>query len=345
MKKSSFTVTSTTRPSSGWKATPHGPMNDLAQQNTLNPIVQPLETGEVDRVPSFTETMDHFLVLSEKVLQYDTSGELIIQNSGQANGIQVALNGYKVVYNKTRDPPIKHIEKMKEVYMKCRPLFIKEVSLDDFMEWFGDKTSFIITPKEGSRNKLYLTSIFRNCSRIASHIAEEAKKNPAKSDELFSNPAAVYPEYFTLYLLRMFYYCADPSDRETLISPRIKELEKILNLAEDEAPIISDGLSELMSMAGELAADMGIEVPKNAKGFNGTQLKQALNEWTKNGDMKNTVKSFFEGVDLKNTRDLPGAISKVLGKMQETAQTVPEPVQRSLQATADDVEGYTLPKQ
>ena len=322
-------------------------MNDLVQKSELPPIVQEKDVHieESKGVPSFTETMDHFLILAEKVLQYDTSGELIMQTSGQATGIQVALNGYKMIYDKTRDPAVKHIEKMKEVYVKCRPHFLRDISLDDFMEWFGEKASFVITPKEGSRNKLYLTSIFRNCSRIASHIAEEAKRTPDKADQLFSNPAAVYPEYFTLYLLRMFYHCAGPSDRETLVAPRIKELEKILNLAQDEAPVISDGLSELMSMAGELASDMGIEVPKTAKGFNGTQLKQAMSEWSKNGDMKETVKSFFDGVDFKNPKDLPGAISKVLNKMQETAKVVPEPVQRSMNATADDSEGYTLPKQ
>lgn len=343
-------------------------MNDLVQQNPLPPMVQaptaddyykmseekssaPVESKDVHPsesstkgIPSFNETMDQFLILAEKVLQYDTSGELIIRNSGQASGIQVALNGYKTIYNRTRELP-GHVNRMRDVYMKCRPLFIRDTPLDDFMEWFGEKSSFVISPQEKSRNKLYLTSIFRNCTRIASHIAEEAKRNPDKADELFSNPAAVYPEYFTLYLLRMFYHCADPSDRETLISPRIKELEKILNLAQDEAPIIDDSLSELMSMAGDIASEMGIEVPKNARGFNGSQLKKALSEWTKNSDMRNTVKSFFAGVDLKNTRDLPGAISKVLGKMQETAQTIPEPVQRSLTATADSAEGYTLPKQ
>lgn len=316
-------------PSTEWKALPqHEPT---------------LSEDETKGIPTFTETMDNFLILAEKVLQYDTSGELVVQTSGQASGIQVALNGYRMIYNKTRDLP-GHVNRMREVYTKCRSLFLRDVNLDDFMEWFGEKTSFIIAPKEGSRNKLYLTSIFRNCTRIASHIAEEAKRSPTKADDLFSNPAAVYPEYFTLYLFRMFHHCAEPSDRETLISPRIKELEKILNLAQDEAPIISDGLSELMSMAGELASDMGIDVPKNAKGFNGTQLKQVMSEWSKNGDMKNTVKSFFDGVDLKNTKDLPGAISKVLDKMQETAKAVPEPVQRSLNATAES-EGYSLPEQ
>lgn len=287
-------------------------------------------------IPSFTETMDSFLILAEKVLHYDTSGELIVQTSGQASGIQMALNGYKMIYDKTRDPPTKHIEKMKEVYAKCRSFFLRDTPLEDFMKWLGDESSFVIAPSANSRNRLYLTSIFRNCSRIASHIADKAARSPEQAEELYNNPAAVYPEYFTLYLLRMFYHCAGPSDRETLIAPRIKELEKMLNLAEDEVPIISDGLSELMSMAGELASDMGLEVPKNAGKINGTQLKQAMGEWTKNADMKSTLKSFFEGVDLKNTKDFPSAIGMILGKMQETAQAIPEPVQRSLNATADD---------
>lgn len=298
-------------------------------------------TGE--SVPIFTDTFDNFLILAERVLQYDTSGELIMSTSGQTNAIQTGFNRYRTIYNKTKESP-KHLDKFREIYNQCRPQIVK-MDLDDFMNWFSEKASFTIVPTPKSRSKLHLTIIFRNCCRIATHIADEAEKHPDKADRLYNDPAAVYPEYFILYLLRIFYHVTDEIDRHKLINPRLKELEKNLGLSKDEDPVIGDSFSELMSAAGEIASDLGFDIPKGGMGVNNNELRQALNQITKDGSTKDTVKQFFQGLDLKNTKDFPSVISKVLNKMQETANEVPEPVRQSMNATADDDTGIVLPAQ
>lgn len=298
--------------------------------------IEESQLHDSEKIPAFPETFDHLLILAEKVLKYDTSGDMIISTTGQANALQVGLNGYRAVYNKTRTST-KHLEKFTEVYGKCRAQLIKDAPLEEFMEWF-EKTSFVISPTAQSRNKIYLTAIFRNCCRIATRLAQELEKDP---DQL-SNPAAVYPEYFMLYLLRIFYHSADETDKNALIIPRIKELEKTLNLSSDEAPVIGDGLSELISAVTDVASDLGLDIPEMKNGFNGTKLRETINQFTKNGQAKNTIKELLGGVDLKDPKNLPNIIGNIVNKMQQTAEAVPEPVRRSMEATS---EGITLPKQ
>ncbi len=283
--------------------------------------------------PPFTTTFDNFFILAEKVLQYNLEGELIL-GSSKSNGISAGFNDYRTIYAQTRDSP-KHVEKIKEVYSKCRLLFLKEIKMEDFMEWFRDKSSFIIAPREKSNRKLYLTVIFRKCCKIGEHIAEEADRLPAKADQLLSDPAAVYPEHFMLCMLRLFYHCADEIDRRTMILPRIDEIEKMLGLKKDELPMVSDGLSDLFSSMTEVAREVGLDIPKETPQINGNQFREALAGMTNNPDAKRMMKELFQGIDLKNVNDLPNAIGKIFGKMQETASQVPEPVKRSLEATAD----------
>ena len=282
--------------------------------------------------PSFTTTFDNFFLLAEKVLQHNLEGELIL-GSSKSNGFSAGFNDYRTIYSQTRDSP-KHIEKIKEVYSKCRLLFLKDAKMEEFMEWFRDKSSFVIAPREKSPRKLYLTVIFRKCCKIAEHIAEEADRHPDKADQLLADPAAIYPEHFMLCMLRLFYHCADEIDRGTMIMPRINEIEKMLGLKKDETPMVSDGLSDLFSSMTEVAREAGLELPKDTPQINGNQFREALSGMTKNPQAKQMIKDVFQGLDLKNVNDLPSAIGKLLGKMQETAAQVPEPVKRSMEATA-----------
>ena len=282
--------------------------------------------------PSFTTTFDNLFILSEKVLQYNLEGELIL-GSSKSNGISAGFNDYRTIYTQTRDST-KHLEKIKDVYSKCRLLFLKEIKMEDFMEWFRDKSSFIIAPREKSNRKLYITVIFRKCCKIAEHIAEEADRHSDKADQLLSDPAAVYPEHFMLCMLRLFYHCADEIDRGTMIMPRIEEIEKMLGLKKDEVPMVSDGLGDLFSSMTDIARDVGLEIPKETPQINGAQFREALSGMTKSPEAKQMIKDLFQGIDLKNVNDLPTAIGKIFGKMQETASQVPDPVKRSLEATA-----------
>lgn len=127
---------------------------------------------------------------------------------------QNTVQSYHSIYN------FKHFERFKEVYRLCRPQFIKDMPLKDFINWFKN------VPEQG----FCLSIIFRKCSKIATDIETEADKYFFRPEEILNNPAAVYPERFILYLFRIFYYCADKIDRKTLIQPRIEELENMLGI-------------------------------------------------------------------------------------------------------------------
>jgi hypothetical protein len=302
-----------------------------------------METFDEDEnvvTATFTDALDNLIVFAEKILHYDTSGGLSISSLGhQSNAIQTGLTGYRNIYNKTRTNPVKHIEKFKEVYDQCRSQFIREISLDDFMEWFQSK-GFTITPQPNSRNKFCLTIIFRNCVRVAQNIASESDRaSPEKAEELLNDPAAVYPEHFMLYLFRVFYHCADETDRQTMLIPRIEELEKSLGLRKDESPPVSGDLMDVMNYANEELAELGIKMPKlpsNAKLPPGMSLKQLMAEAKKSGKAKDAFKEIFDGVDLTNAKHIPGVVNKLMTKMSENANEVPDAVKRANEATADN---------
>lgn len=288
--------------------------------------------------PSFPETFDHFLTFAEKVLQFNVSGELLLTSVGnQSNVIQTSLTNYRKVYNQTRGST-KHIEKFRDIYGKCRPQFLHEVELDTFMDWFR-KTSFVISPQEKSRSKILLTAIFRNCCRIAEHISEEAERNPDKADDLYDDPAAIYPEMFMLHLFRIFYHCADETDRTTIINNRIEEIEGTLGLTKNQVPVSSDGLNDLFSAATDMAKSIGLDVPTNAPQMSSGQFREAINTLTKDPSTREAIRDIFQGVDLKDPKNMPGAVGKILQRMQSNAEQPPEAIKRSLNATVENPTG------
>jgi len=285
--------------------------------------------------PSFQETFDQFLKFSEQVLKYNLSGDLILLSSGnKSNAIKTGLEGYKRIYRETRTSS-KHVDKFKEVYQKCLPQLKRSSDVDKFMDWFQNQ-SFIIQPKEKSRNKIHIVAVFRNCCRIAEHISDEAEKHPQNSEQYYNDPAAVYPEQFMLYLFRLFTFCCSPSENEKYLQPNIGDLESTLGLTKDEVPASSDGYSDLFSVATEMAKEIGIDIPANSAPINGNQFREALGTLTQDDKTKSAIKGIFSGINLQNPNDLSGAIGKILERMQQTAQEVPDPVQRSMDARADD---------
>src|SRR5665648_446021 len=154
---------------------------------------------------------------------------------------------------------------------------------------------------------------------------------------LMNDPAAVYPEYYMLYLLRLFHHAADPIDKDTVLTPKINELEKTLGLKKDEAPVLSEGLNDLFSAASDIAKELGINIPKGQGATSGAEFSKALSS-LKDPKVKEQFKEMFSGVDLKDPRSLQGMFSKLMSKMNETASEVPEAVQRSLDATASETD-------
>jgi hypothetical protein len=296
-----------------------------------------MNNEEKVEVSSFTDALDSFIVFAEKILHYSSTGELNLLSMGnKSNAIQSGLSGYRGVYNKTRTSP-KHVEKFKEVYDQCRTQFLKEVSLDEFMEWF-DKKGFTVTPQVNSRNKIHLTIIFRNCIRIAENIAAESEKHPEKAEEILNDPAAVYPEHFMLYLFRIFYHCADETDRQTMINPQIEKLETTLGLRQNELPPVSESLTDMLSYAKETLdeLDLGFKMPSSANIPKGMNMKQILDQAKTNPEAKKFLKDAFQGVNFNDPKNLPNAIGKLLGKMTDNANSVPEAVKRANEATSEN---------
>lgn len=282
---------------------------------------------------SFNNALEDFFDFAEQVLKHNVHGEFKLVTTKQAGGVSVCLSKYRTVYEMTKNEVInKHLAKFKDVYFKCRERLINSTSMDNFMTWLN-KQEFVISPTPQSRSKIYLTMIYRNSVRIARTIAEQAQNNPEKSDELFKNPAAVYPEHFMLHLLRLFYHCADDVDRQTIILPHIRDLENDLQLSPNQAPDVSDGYSDLMSAAKELAEDFGLGLPE-ADMPSLTDLKGALSQIRGDSEIRGQLKGMFQNVNMNDPSGLPTVLNKLLDRMQTTAQQTPEGIQKANEATA-----------
>ena len=293
-----------------------------------------------EEVTSFTDALDNLIIFSEKVLVYGATGELNLSSIGsKSNAIQTGLNGYRGIYSKTRDSP-KHVEKFKEVYDVCRPLLVKDVSMEEFMNWFDKKSAFTILPTAGSRNKICLSIIFRKCAVIAANIASDSEKYPQKAEELLNDPAAVYPEHFMISLFRLFYHCAEQIDRQTMIVPRIEELERSLGLNKNEVPQTGDFMAQVMDGGRDFLEEMtGQKLPKNMKlpaGMGNMDIKSMMKGFSSDPGNKEKFQKIFKGVDCKNPAQIPNIVSNLLTTMAETAAEEPEAVKRANAATADN---------
>lgn len=278
-----------------------------------------------DQTITFQTTLENFFTFAEAVLKYDVSGDLILASGGaQSNGIQVSLKGYQKLYEHTKTNP-KHLEKIREIYQKCKPFLQKNKDMDAFMEWFPQQT-LIIAVNTKTRNRVVLSAIFRKCCTIADKLME---------DENQDSPATTFPESFMLHLFRLFHFAADAHDKEDIILPMISELENVLHLNKDEVPILNDSMGDMYSLISEIAEETGLELPKNGKNVNVAQFRQAMSSFTKNPEAKKMVKDLLGGVDLKNPQDLPATVGNLLQKMNDTAKNMPEALQRSMAATAD----------
>lgn len=275
-----------------------------------------------DKPETFQTVFDNFLIFAEKVLKHDISGDLVLDSgSVQCNAIQAQFNRYKALYNKTRTDE-GHINLLKRIYNNCRNALLRN-DLDKFMDWFSNQRFEIVASK---RAQIRLTVIFRNCIRIAESIDEE----DAEKD----NPAGTYPESFMLHLLRLFMFCADETDKNTFLKKYISELEDTLGLNEGEVPLTSDGFKEVYSAIVNLARESGVDIPDNVK-LSGRKISKMLTEITKHEGTKNSVKEIFKDVDIKNGKLGPATLTKIMERMAENAKSMPDPLVRSLNATAD----------
>lgn len=280
---------------------------------------------------TFPELFEQFLVFCEQILKYHVSGDLILNpKEKHPNKLQVGLKRYQRIFAETRDSK-KHIDKFKEVYLKCRPMLI-EMTLDQFMLRF-QKESLILSIEEGSQTKIYLTVFFNKCCKIAKHVDEESRKS-LTPDLYLEDPASAYPEMFMLHLYRLFTFCASEEDVRKYLQPKIEELEETLDVKKDEVPTFSTGMNEFYGAFQNLADKVGLKIPQNGK-LTDHQFMQTMNQAMNDPKMIDSLRGMFGGMDLNDPKTVYESIMKALGEMQKNAQMMPEGVQKSLDAGND----------
>lgn len=294
--------------------------------------------------PSFEDALDKFFIFSEKVLNYSSNDLLQKLKSEDHNPLLTSLKSYKNAYNiseKTRRASI-HKENFAKVYNECRPFFIKATnsqgfnSLKDFMDWLSGSTpkssSIVIQISEKTKSKIMISAIARVCLRIRNDLDGYAKQALKQDDEdsamqYRSDPAFQYLQVYVLHLMRLFYFCADITDRNALIGPKLSELESELGVESETEKNNQGGLNDLVHMAAGVAKKIGVKgIPDNFNA-NSNHLKEALSEMSKNPQVTETLKTLMSGIDFHNPQALSSAFSGIVEKLGKVPK--PEAVQRA----------------
>lgn len=285
---------------------------------------------------TFNQTFEKFLIFCQSVLKYNPSGEFTISlNNISNNAIETGLNKYIRIFNSSKESNI-YLNNWSELYKCCRPHMIKCEKQDDFMMKFSELQFILYGSNKNAPNKIWLSVIFRNCQRISNAIHEEAVLHPEKSEQLFADPAVNYPENFTLYLYRLFSYCADQTDNEKIIQPYIQLLEDDMKLAKGETPKNSSegDFFEAFRNFGEKA---GIKLPSNVPKMTGHQFTDMLNKASNDPNSLKTLSGMFGNIDLdlSDPKKIGNVIGNVLDKIKENSNTIPTGVQEAIDAKSE----------
>jgi hypothetical protein len=276
----------------------------------------------------FQKVFEPFVDFMEEVAKYNGNGTF---NNANINPIASLIRKYRAAYKQTKDKPT-HPQYFIDIFVEFQKEFDKAGSVDDFSFWLGkEKKSFKIGPKD-SPVYLPLSITFRTAIAINKELTLQAEKDVEAGKSI----GIVYPDYFMLYLLRIFQVCLPVTHPSQLkIAGNIAELEEFLRLERGENPSITDGITDMMSMAEEVFSEMGTNIPKGA--FNPQMVKNALREFKKNGgEAKKQIKKIFKGVKLNGKDDIPNAFATVLEKIKETSEELPDAVKKANAATADN---------
>ena len=330
-------------------------MKSLSDKNKSTPIPEKskvdtptgssTDTQTINAKKEFIDLLDEFLEFCGNIVNFRANDEIKLQSAKpQISPIKTGVEKYRLVFKETQSSP-KHVEKFAEVYKSCRSkLSINvsntEESTHEFMDWFSTKT-FTVSPTEKSKATLFLCILFKKCISIADRVSEMAEKEQDvdAKEKIMSDPATIYPEIFMIHLLRVFVQCAPVEDAEEFIIPRIRYLESSNSIVEDANPDSQTDINDWIGTVAGLAKDIGVEMPSAMNGKSRSEMQKAFNYVSKNPETKDMLRETFKGIDLKDPTKIKQSFAKIMERMQENSEKIPEPVQRSLNATVENPTG------
>jgi hypothetical protein len=235
-----------------------------------------------------------------------------------------ALNNYLIVYDKTQ--PEDHIGYFDELMIENRAAIMRSPSA-----LMNRELKIDLTDKKSDKSKkrkvfINITAIYRTASRIADEASERLEGLPItlrhECKELY------YCDIVVLHLYRIFRHCASKREDEELfkkLDMTVTELENKLRGKRPQTNTMSGPLAPVMSMIQNMLNDNNIQLPKQLKDINASQIQSFINSMCDNPKTKETITSVFD--KMKNSESLTEAIS-TLGKQfsnKELLETLATP--------------------
>jgi len=262
---------------------------------------------------SYSQSVEHLLNLSEKIAGYNADGSASLNGT---NILVVRVRKYKKVYERTSEHDV-HKKLFNELYNRCRTILSSNDNTDEFMLWFENEDYSLKLDKVS----FPIHMIFRKACGIARNSNNE------------SSVEFTYPEQFILDLFRIWSSIIEnPHDN---LKKFISEIESTLSLEEGSSLQVEDGLSGLMGMAAEILGEMGVKNPGGkALDFNPKMINEAIKNIKSDPNTKKAIKDVVAGMKLDSRDNIIQSLTGLIGKMSDNANTVPEPVKKSMDAVS-----------
>jgi len=291
---------------------------------------------------NFIEAMKDMLTFATEVYKYDTEGS--VRPDGNTNLNLSNLIKYKNFYlgtdrnpNGTREDP-SHFNQMTSIYKKCCPNILKADKASDFQDWLLEQKFFIKITVDTNKRKLsfsfLLTSIYEHSVRMADFLSDEREKSGEEGSKM-----ELYPDMFCYYFLRILLFCTNSETEKDQIYNLIDELHEILKPAEDGSLDYKEPMSDMVSLADELASELGVPIPKGQrKNINLKDFKSNVKNMIKQPETKKAMKKMLEGIDMTspNPKDLATVFSRMAQSFQDTAIIEPPGLSEARGAKAEN---------
>lgn len=276
-----------------------------------------MESFEVDN-EKFGENLGNFLNTCKDIILSSEKRKLKL--TSRKNPILSRLEKYIKVFDRTQ--PEEHIYYFKQILSRKKTFILKGCERDNWLRsdnivvHFGEETG---RPVKDA--KIHMSIIYNTALKLRDDIEEQLDglPNVTESEEIY------YPDYFALYLFKIFCELASGKDKDK-ISKHVEKLESEIGSGENVSQSNSnnggsgDGINGIMDMATGLMKQMGVNLPNGQSMPSGKELTNAINGVMKNPEAKsligNVMKDFqecdnFGDVVGKLINNLPSSINNM----------------------------------
>lgn len=253
-----------------------------------------------------------FIEHCKKIIEAKTENTFATKKEIKKNVALRNLENYEYDYSINDDEGNK--EDILDAYKRYKVAILKGWKHDDWLRR-GDASIYSGSIEPDKKRRIMLSMIYTMATQLREKSLEELKGLP---EEAFDGKLELtFPQYFLLYLYRVFMLTLDGGEDVTKLNNIVSELERELKLRTEivstEAPL-TDGI---LGFAKDMAAKMGVTLPENLnfKPESGKNLMEVMSSMFQRPETQEFIQDI--GNTFKESKDFTEALPKIFGKIKD----------------------------